>query len=71
LVSGSYFGFVIEDDLMPIAGIGLMVSTGHLTLLRWLRRFPNRVALILSIGITHCSHRVAFGPRRVRLGCPL
>jgi ribosomal protein S18 acetylase RimI-like enzyme len=25
LVSGSYFGFVIEDDLMPIAGIGLMV----------------------------------------------
>jgi ribosomal protein S18 acetylase RimI-like enzyme len=25
LASGTYFGFVIENDLMPVAGIGLMV----------------------------------------------
>jgi ribosomal protein S18 acetylase RimI-like enzyme len=25
LVSGSYFGFVIEEDFIPIAGIGLMI----------------------------------------------
>lgn len=71
LVSGSYFGFVIEDDLMPIAGIGLMVIDWPPHPIALAAQVSDRVALILSIGITHCSHRVAFGPRRVRLGCPL